>query len=267
MCIITVTSDWRNYDYYLPRLTGEIHCLQGDFKVINLSNSVQPFNIPQGCFILKNSYKSFPAGSIHLLAVNSEPSAQAPMVIIKYDGHWFVMPNDGRFSLIFSYMRDESPPGAYLLPPPHLFSTFAACPLFVKAVELISGNRVETELEKCGVKLMGYDLPSIMEERIIGRVVYIDSYGNAITNISREIFAKGYIQWKANHQYDPDFVIFVQGPYLKIFTIYEHYSQVHSGGTVALFNSAGLLELAINNGNFAQMENIDTTAEVMIKFS
>lgn len=267
MHIITIISDWTNYDYYLPKLTGEISCLLLDARIINLSNSVNLFNIPQACFILKNSYKSFPAGSIHLIAVNSEPTKELGMVIVRYEGHWFVGLNDGRFSLLLEQGKENLQPLAYSLPVPDSFSTFMACGLFVKAIDFIVQNKVENVLESVPVKIVGSDIPSIMEDRIIGHVVYIDSYGNVITNISKEIFARGYINWKANHEHDPDFVIFVEGPYLKIYTIHNNYNDVQSGCTIALFNSAGLLELAINKGNFAQVENIDTTAEVMIKFS
>ncbi|MEF9931293.1 MAG: SAM-dependent chlorinase/fluorinase [Bacteroidales bacterium] len=267
MCTVTITSDWTNYDYYLPKLIGEISCLQCDTKIINISNSVKPFNIPQACFILKNTYKSFPLESIHLIAVNSEPTQEAGMVIVKYDGHWFVGINDGRFALLLDHIKLNVSTLVYLLPSPTVFSTFMACGLFTRAIDLITQNIVEKELETTVLKLVGSDVPSIFEDKIIGHVVYIDSYGNAITNISKEHFAKGYITWRSNHENDPDFVIFVRGPYLKIYTIHNNYTDVQNGCTVALFNSAGLLELAINSGNFAQIENIDTTAEIMIKFS
>lgn len=266
MNIITVTSDWNEYDYYLPVLTGRICCLLPDSKVINLSNAVKPFNIPQACFILRHSYKSFPPGSIHLLAVNSEPSEANPMVAVKYDEHWFVFPDDGRFALLADPLRRELPE-AYRLPLPEEESTFLACGLFARAAVWISSGQMEQEGIPYLLKVGASDIPAVLEDRIVGRVVYVDSYGNAITNISKEVFARGYITWKGNHEEDPDFVIYVQGPYLKLFNIHGAYNDVQSGGTVALFNSAGLLELAIHNGNFSQVEGIDTTAEVMIKFS
>lgn len=267
MYIITIISDWLHCDYYLPKLMGGLYSLSNEVRMVDLSHSSAPFNIPQACFVLKNSYKNFPEGSVHLLAVNSEPEQETPMVVVQYDGHWFVGPNDGRFSLLLDYGKDVPPAAAYVLPLPGLFSTFMACGLFIKAVALITENKVEQELERVPLKMVGNDVPVIMEDRIVGRVVYIDSYGNAITNISRETFARGYINWKANNEHDPDFIIYVQGPYLKITTIHDCYTDVQNGCTVALFNSVGLLELAIHNGNFAQVENIDTTAEVMIKFS
>lgn len=266
MNIITVTSDWCEHDYYLPVLMGKICCLLPDSKVVNLTNSVKAFNIPQACFILRHSYKNFPTGTIHLLAVNSEPSAANPMVAVKYNGHWFVFPDDGRFALLADPVQGELPK-AYKLPQGEEDSTFRAGGLFARAAARITEGRIEAEGEAYLLKPGGQDIPAVLEDRIIGRVVYIDSYGNAITNISKETFARGYITWKGSHEEDPDFVIYVQGPYLKLYNIYNTYGDVQNGGTVAFFNSAGLLELAINSGNFAQVEGIDTTAEVMIKFS
>ncbi len=266
MNLITVTSDWADYDYYLPVLTGKLYSVLREPVIVNLTNSVKAFDIPQACFILKNSYKSFPDGTVHLIAVNSEPSENNPMVAVKYNMHWFVFPDDGRFALLFEPGTGLLPE-AYKLPQEDGHSTFSACGLFVKAAELITGGRMEAEGESRDLKFSGCDMPSVLEDRIIGRVIYIDSYGNAITNISREVFAQGYITWKSSREYDPDFVIYIQGPYLKIYNICNAYDDVHSGCTVALFNSAGLLELAINNGNFSMVESIDITAEVMIRFT
>ena len=66
---------------------------------------------------------------------------------------------------------------------------------------------------------------------------------------------------------DISYVIYVQGPYLKLESISEGYWDVEPGEEVAFFNSLELLELAINSGNFAAVEGIDTTAEVLIKFT
>lgn len=277
MPIVTVTSDWNDSSYYLPVLKGRLLSLfsegkagkfvPADLHIENLTSSVEPFNIPQGCFILRNSFRSFPAGTIHLMAVDSEPAPETGMVAVQYAGHWFVMPDDGRFSLLASPAAIEKGEAVgYSIPFPDRFSTFMACDLFACAVSAICRGTFASEFRVCTLKSVAGGMPAVMEDRIIGKVVYIDSYGNAITNISREAFARGYMMWRSKNEDDPEFEIYVGGPRLVLDMIHNSYSDVECGMDVALFNWAGLLELAINRGNFAEVEGVGTNVEIMIKF-
>ncbi|MBO5406244.1 MAG: SAM-dependent chlorinase/fluorinase [Bacteroidales bacterium] len=277
MPIVTVTSDWKDSSYYLPVLKGRLLSLfaegkagnyaPGDLHVENLCSSVEPFNIPQGCFILRNSFRSFPKGSIHLMAVDSEPVEGVGMVAVQYAGHWFVTPNDGRFSLLASPAAIEKGEAVgYEIPLPDKFSTFMASELFARAVSAICRGTFASELQVCGLRSVAGGMPTVLEDRIIGKVVYVDSYGNAITNISRETFARGYMMWRSRNEDDPEFEIYVGGPRLVLDMIHNCYTDVESGMDIALFNWAGLLEFAINRGNFAKVEGVETNVEVMIKF-
>lgn len=277
MPIVTVTSDWNDSSYYLPVLKGRLLSLfwegkagnygPGDLHVENICSSVEPFNIPQGCFILRNSFRSFPEGTIHLMAVDSEPSPDVEMVAVQYAGHWFVTPNDGRFSLVAEPAAIEKGEAVgYSIPPPRNFSTFMACSLFAAAVSAICRGAVASELQVCSLRGAAGGMPAVMEDRIIGKVVHVDSYGNAITNISRETFARGYMMWHSVYGCDPEFEIYVGGPRLVLDMIHNCYMDVECGMDVALFNWAGLLELAINRGNFAKVEGVEANTEIMIKF-
>lgn len=286
MPIVTITSDWNKNDWYLPKLKGSIysyfHDLQAkegvlladgdqagahpgrcEITVTDITHSVRPFDVAEACFILRNCYRDFPEGTIHLLAVDSEPSPEKPMAIVSSAGRYVVGINDGRFSLLF----DKLPPLGFKLLPPDGFSTFAALEQFTEAVGIIMENTFGDKTVPCTLAGAGMERPVVMEDRILGRVIYIDSYGNAVTNISREIFAKHYTARTDSSQEKPDFVIYVSGPYLKFRSVSRVYSDVPCGSELALFNSLGLLEIAVNNGNFSRVENIDTTAEVMIKFT
>lgn len=110
------------------------------------------------------------------------------------------------------------------------------------------------ELKKTFAGLPGYD-----RQGINGQVVYIDSYGNAITNIGRELFDKA--------GGGRPFEIILHTPSTKITTLANYYGDAAPGELLGLFNSAGYLEFAVNKGNLAQLESIATGASVRIKFS
>lgn len=254
MNVITITSDWSKSDYYLPVLKGKLLSSDVSSVIVDISNSISPLDVLQSMFVLKNSYAHFPKGSIHLICVDCEPSEDEPIVIAEHDGHFFVGKNDGRFVHLF----DEMPPVAYALRLPAEFSSFMAADQFASAVKIIEENSFVRDTDKCELKTEVLLRPVCMEDSIIGRVIYIDSYGNGIVNISKKLFE----QMRRNR----DFEILVQGPYAKIPTISKTYSSVDQGEMVAFFNSLGLLEVAINKGDIASMEDLQTSSEITVRF-
>ncbi|MBU0764442.1 MAG: SAM-dependent chlorinase/fluorinase, partial [Bacteroidetes bacterium] len=101
-------------------------------------------------------------------------------------------------------------------------------------------------------------LPVIEDATIFGSVVYIDSYQNVVTNITRELFE----QVRKNRSFE----IIPQNYVYKINKINTAYNQTSEGELLAIFNSLGLLEIAIRNGNAAELMNLDTRSKIRIKF-
>jgi S-adenosylmethionine hydrolase len=145
MPIVTLTSDWNQHDYYTASLKGAIRTRCPDCEVIDISNQIRSFDVAQCAFVLRYAFASFPAGTIHLMAVQSEPEPLVPMVIVLHRMHYFVGLNDGRFSLLF----DEPPEDAFALPVPAEPHSFAALPLFTRAIAAIAESRIETETKTC----------------------------------------------------------------------------------------------------------------------
>lgn len=201
------------------------------------------------------------------MAIDSVPAEGVSMVAVEYLGQWIIGLNDGRFSLIIDPVAiDRGMAVAYEIPQMEDFSTFVESDLFVKGIQHIANGTFASELQVCDLKSVAGGMPTVLEDRIIGKIVYIDSYGNAISNISKESFAKGYVMWHSKYQSEPNFKIYVGGPHLVMGMIYDNYTDVEFGADVALFNSAGLLEFAINKGNFSTVEGVEVNCEIMIKF-
>ncbi|MFW6364787.1 MAG: SAM hydroxide adenosyltransferase, partial [Bacteroidota bacterium] len=98
----------------------------------------------------------------------------------------------------------------------------------------------------------------IDESVIIGRIVYIDSFSNAITNITKDLFYR-----VANNR---KFQIFVQSNTHKINSISKTYNDKPEGELIALFNSLNLLEIAMNGGNAAELLALSTDSTVRVRF-
>ena len=254
MPIVTITSDWSLHDYYAGSLKGAIYACCQDVEIVEISHHIRSFDVMQCTFVLRHAFSHFPQGSIHLLAVQSEPEPLVPMVIVPAQGHYFVGLNDGRFSLLL----DQPPDTAFALPIPAEPHTFAALKLFTKAVSMIVENRIEELAKPCPLVTEAAGRAVYDSSEIIGRVVYIDSYGNAITNIRRTLFLK--------LSKGRSFEIFVRGPYAKLNRIAGTYDEAVVGEMIALFNTTGNLEIALNKANLAQIESIDTHSEIRVKF-
>jgi len=255
MTIVTITSDWNKGDYYLGALKGKLISTSKEIELVEITNSIPSYDVLQEIFILKNSYGYFPKGTIHLLCVMSEPSADSPMVIVYADNQYFIGVNDGRFSLLF----ESLPSIAFAIEFEENFSNFSALDLFVKGVEAVLNNDFQANTFAVNIKREIATKVVYNEDSVTGRVVYTDSFGNAITNIEKVLFDK--------LQKGRDFTIFVQGPYTKIKSISHSYSQHSPGEILAVFNSLGLLEIAVNQGNIATLENLSTASEIRIKFN
>lgn len=258
MPVITLTSDWNNQDFYVAAAKGRILRMNPSVQIIDISHKIKTFNTSQAAFVLRNSYHAFPPGSIHLIFVNSEADNNDSWLIVKSDGHYFIGNDNGVFSLI---LGGKSELIIKLSPPEKQLSrSFSSLEIFTDAASrIISG----TKIEELGTKLSQYmeRIPlraTIEEDAITGSVIYIDSYENAITNISKDLFERISKGRKFN--------IFVQSKHYKISDLNQIYSEVPSGELLALFNSLNLLEIAINNGNVAQLLNLDLSSTIRVEF-
>lgn len=236
-------------DYYVAAVKGIIYNIVPDIIIIDISHHISPFDIAQASFILRNTYPNFPPGTIHIIGVNPEKVKRTGAfdmrdevnhVIIKHEGQYFIGADNGIFSLLF----DQVPEDIYeiTLDTGVEHSTFPTRDVFAKIACLISSGMPLDEMGKRvnSVKERSVFRPVAEENIIRGTVIYIDSYGNVITNITQSLF---------NHTgKGRPFTIFFRREDYDITEISRNYSNVPEGEKVALFGSSGYLEIAINKG-------------------
>lgn len=256
MRIVTLISDWNSADYYIGAIKGRIlsHC--PDALIVDINHQIATFNINQAAFVLKNAYKSFPPDSIHIIAVQSEESKDKPFVIVKYDSHNFIGVDNGLF-----YLLMESEPEIIVsIEGKGKTGSFPELEIFSQvAIELIKGNKPE-DIGKKRDKVYKQlpVLPAVEENIITGKVIYIDSFQNIITNIDRSIFEK--------IGQNRSFTIYVQSKGNKITRINNSYNETSEGELLAIFNTGGYLEIAIRNGKAAELFNLNTSSAIRVVF-
>jgi len=256
MPIITLTSDWYNNDYYVGAVKGKILRTCPGASIIDITHQIAPFNISQAAFVLKNCYLEFPVGTIHIICVNSENADDEPHVVVKANGHYFISSDNGLYGLLLDddaddLIRLDTNDNQNGFPAFGVLAD-AACAL-IKGSSLQDLGKPQKNLNK-QVPM----LPAIDEAVINGSVVYIDSYRNAITNINRELFERVGKKRK--------FEIYIQSNHYKVRKLNDSYNQTSVGDLLAMFNSSGYLEVAINKGNAADLLNLDIGSVIRVKF-
>ncbi len=255
MAIVTLTSDWNKDDFYTAAVKGIILNRCPGTILVDITNHIPSFSVALAAFQLRHSFKHFPVGTVHIIAVNSESNDMRPYVALKAQDHFFIGYDNGMFGLLL----DEVPQEIVSLK--HADSgSFPELKVFAEAAcEIITRKKLDglgdpyNQLYK-QVPL----LPTIDESVINGSVIYIDSYKNAITNINRDLFD----QIGKGRAFD----IFVQSNHNRISHLNQRYGESSLGEMLALFNSLDLLEIAINGGNAADLLNLSLNSSVRIKF-
>jgi len=257
MHVITLTTDWNQKDFYLAAIKGKLLGICPDIKIFDLSHDVPPFNTAQAAFIVKNSYRHFPEGSIHIIGVNSKSGKRNRYLAILMDGQYFITYDNGIYGLLF---RDEPEEAVEIKPPEQIATSFPELDVFIDAACLLV-KKGKLNLLGPVVSDFSKTLPlraTIDKSSISGSIIYIDSYRNAITNITSELFDR------IGH--GRKFEIMVQSNRYKITRLNKIYGETTTGEILALFNSVGLLEIAINLGNAAELLGLEINSGVRVSF-
>jgi len=261
MSLITLTTDFGTKDHFVGAVKGAIYSELNDARIVDISHHISPFHITETAYVLKNAYKNFPKGSIHIIGVDSELSVENKHIALLLDGHYFICPNNGIISMIASEINPEKIVEITI----HnaIVSSFNVLDVFVKvACHIARGGT----LDVIGKTISEYKQlkevhPKINDEKnqIIGSVIYIDNYGNVISNITKKLFQ----EIGKGRSYE------VVARSYTFKTIFQKYNEIVSfstpienrqvdGKNLALFNSANYLEIAIYKSNLKTVGGAST---------
>jgi len=260
MSLITLTTDFGTKDHFVGAVKGAIYTELADAKIVDITHQITPFNITETAYILKNSYKSFPNGTIHIIGVDSELSEDNKHIALELDDHFFICPDNGIISMIASEINPKKIVEINIHD--RVESSFPVLDVFVKVACHISrgGNLTVIGKEIKEFKKIVEIQPKVdqSQNKIIGGVIYIDNYGNIISNINKKMFTE--IGKGRNFK-----VRVSRYSFTKIFNKYNEVEDrssenIHSfdGSKLALFNSAGFLEIAIYKSNLTTVGGAST---------
>lgn len=252
--LITLTTDFGYKDPFVGIMKGVILKLNPMATIVDITHGISPHNIKEAAFTIGMSHSFFSAKTIHVVIVDPGVGSNRRPIIVRTDHHYFIGPDNGVFSLIYGSKSETL--GVTHITAEHYFlsqigQTFHGRDIFAPVAAWLTKG---VETAKFGDMITDYvtlPFPSVSmpnKTTIEGEVIYVDRFGNAITNIKAE-------ELNAIYSINPE-------AKLKIVTkgkqteLKNYYSEVTDKGLYSLISSAGNLELFVYRGNASALFEI-----------
>ncbi len=240
MAAITLLTDFGEKDYYVGLFKGDLLIACPSATIVDISHSIPPYDIVTGAFFAKNAYTHFPKGTIHIIRIYEQGLGNQKLLAAKYDNHYFIAPDNGILSMVFNGKPDLIVEVDFKQAKLNSLEDY-----YCRVVKEITFNN---NIGAIGVATSKYIErkalnPVLQQDKIIGSVMYVDNFGNAITNIHQDdINRYNDKQMRINYR-----------KYDYIDRIVTNYTDVPTSYSLARLNSLGYLELCINCGHAADL--------------
>lgn len=252
--IVTLTTDFGLEGYRVAALKGTLVSAHPEISIIDVSHQITPFDIDEAAFILRSAFRHFPTGSVHMVNVMEYYSPNPNTLFFEVEGHKFIGPNNGVFSLIFDSLEQHT---IYRLTAEHRSHYSAEYALILKQWQSTDSIMDIAEIaEDCTHKLRVQ--PVVTPDELRGMITYIDRFGNLITNITEQLFdeVRG----------GRDFTVYLS-KYEHLHHIDTDYAQVPLGSPLIRFNAQDYMEIAVHLQRADQYLELKKGDTIQIKFS
>lgn len=240
--VITLTTDFGTADGFVAQMKGRILSINPQARIVDVTHDIEPFEIMEGALVLKGMAPYFPPGTIHVGVVDPGVGTERRGLVMRYGDQTFVGPDNGLFSLIAPAdapreIREISNPD-YVTPDPH--PTFHGRDVFAPVAAHLSAGKSFEGVGPAIEDPVTLSMPEVRSspQGLEGEVMYVDRFGNVVSTIGAELI-DGQVAAVLIGEYATD-------------GINRFFGEVPEGHLLALINSFGLLEIAINRGNAAE---------------
>ncbi|MBN8687917.1 MAG: SAM-dependent chlorinase/fluorinase [Chitinophagales bacterium] len=254
MALLTLTSDIGSPDYLVGAIKAQLLQVNPDFRLIDISHTIPPFNYPQAAYVCRSAIRQFPEYSYHLILVNLFEKKPEQLLLAFHQNQYFLCADNGLLTMIL----EDTPEiiiGLPLDPAANKNTIYLASVMGAAVNKLVNGEPIQR---------IGIPDTSYMEKRHLrplldnnsmeGQIIFIDSFENVIVNITKEQFE----EQRKGRSFS---IVFKRDEVID--KISETYADVPEGEKLAFFNSAGYLEIAINKGNAAGLFGLKGFSEKM----
>lgn len=240
-------------------MKGVILNINPQIQIVDITHAIPPQDIHAAAFIINSAYRYFPSGSIHVVVVDPGVGSARRAIVCQTETAYFVCPDNGVLSRVLDndvpYRAAVVDNAEFCLP--EISNTFHGRDIFAPVAAHLSRGVPISNFGRAVNNLVRLSNAAVQltKTSIIGRVMWIDRFGNLITNISREILksAIGY----------ENFVI--QAGNVQISRLNRSYAESKVGEYLAIIGSFGRLEISVNRGNAAHLLDLKRGDPIVVR--
>jgi S-adenosylmethionine hydrolase len=241
--IVTFTTDFGLADTYVAEMKAAVLGENPDATLVDVTHLIRPQDVMGGSLALSRALNAFPKGTIHVGVVDPGVGTKRRILVVKINRQRVICPDNGMITWAWRMDPDAK---AYQLTwePKHFSATFHGRDIMAPAAGMLSRGKPIKALAKRVDQIELLNIGPATSRK--GEIIYIDHFGNCITNILGHPGA-GFIRAGK-----------------KSIGVQRTYGNVPKGKPLALIGSAGLLEIAIRDGNAAKTLGLRVGHEVII---
>ena len=244
--IITLMTDFGTSDHYVGVMKGVMLNINPQVQIVDITHTIPPQDVHGAAFLIDATYRYFPTGTIHVIVVDPGVGSERRAIVCQTETAYFVCPDNGILThILHNEKRIRSVTvenSAYFLP--QVSNTFHGRDIFAPVAAHLSrgvpisrlGNPVTQPVQ------LPVPRPQVTDKAVIGQVIWIDSFGNLVTNISREIL----------ESLEERNSVVIHAGNAKIDHLNHSYAESAVGEALAIVGSFNRLEISINQGDAAQ---------------
>ncbi len=245
--VITLMTDFGTSDHFVGVMKGVILNINPQVRIVDITHAVPPQDVHGAAFLVNSAYRYFPAGTIHVVVVDPGVGGRRRAIICQTDTAYFVCPDNGILSYVLG--NDTAHRVVALGNADYWLSevsnTFHGRDIFAPVAAHLS---LGISLSQFGdtvnnVVRLPIQIPQVTETAIVGSVIWIDHFGNLITNIRSGMLAS----FGMNNGY------VIRAGMAEICQLNSAYAESENGECLAIIGSSGYLEISVNQGSAAQV--------------
>nr|HDM99538.1 hypothetical protein [Deltaproteobacteria bacterium] len=245
--ILAFLSDFGLKDPYVGIVKAVMLGINPALRIVDISHQIAPQNVMEASFVLGSAFREFPMGTSFLNVVDPGVGSQRIGLLAVTEHYTFLAPDNGLLSMVFRYSKKATcfsiENSQYFRRP--VSNTFHGRDIFAPvAAHLTLGIEPQSFGPSCPDPVqLTWPEPIVKERYIEGEVIYIDGFGNLVLNVSADLI-------RHREPIRRQFRVNIKGIELSLLSTY---SDVAKGEPIALIGSSGYLEIAVNQGNAAEV--------------
>jgi S-adenosylmethionine hydrolase len=257
--LVTLTTDFGAADWFVGVMKGVILSVNPRATIVDITHDLPFGDVRAAAFAIACAYRFFPRDAVHVVVVDPGVGGDRKPIAVRTDDYWFVGPDNGVLSWAIARERIKA---IYHLQNKRYFlreisSTFHGRDVFAPVAAHLSRGAQIRDLGRRLAEIVRLDWPEVVEEapgRIRGEVVYLDRFGNAITNIPAQLLSRLNVRAAG---------IYARGK--RLCPVAGCYSAVPAGRPVAVAGSHGCVEIAVNRGSAATRLHLSVGTRVTLR--